>query len=40
MADRTELMKHMTSRAVSAAASGTFPLGDLTVNRIGLGAMA
>ncbi len=29
----------MTSETITAAAAGTWPLGDLTVNRIGLGAM-
>jgi hypothetical protein len=29
----------MTSEAVTAAAAGTWQLGDLTVNRIGFGAM-
>ncbi len=39
MADRMELINQMTSHTVSAAASGTWVLGDLTVNRIGFGAM-
>lgn len=39
MADRMELMDKMTSHAVSAAAPGTWMLGDLEVNRIGFGTM-
>ncbi len=34
-----ELINQMTSHTVSAAASGTWVLGDLTVNRLGFGAM-
>jgi aryl-alcohol dehydrogenase-like predicted oxidoreductase len=34
-----ELMEKMTSHTVSAAAAGTWMLGDLKVNRLGLGAM-
>lgn len=39
MADRMELMDEMTSGTVSAAAAGTWLLGDLEVNRMGFGAM-
>jgi pyridoxine 4-dehydrogenase len=39
MADRTELMEKMTPHTASAAAAGTWLLGDLKVNRIGFGAM-
>lgn len=39
MADRMELMEKMTSHTATAAAAGTWMLGDLKVNRIGFGAM-
>ncbi len=39
MADQMELMHEMTANTVSAAAAGTWLLGDLQVNRMGLGAM-
>lgn len=38
-ADRMELMEKMTRHTPSAAAAGTWTLGDLKVNRLGFGAM-
>ncbi|CAL2067630.1 Pyridoxine 4-dehydrogenase [Streptomyces murinus] len=37
--DHSGMTSHITSDAISAAASGTWTLGDLVVNRLGFGAM-